>query len=109
MKSPKTTDNRERVLLVGIGRKRASRVPGVEAGDVEREALLELAELTQSAGGNVVGSMLQLRDSPDPATLVGKGKVDEIKAEATFRKASVVIFDSNLTPTQQRNIDKLLD
>ena len=109
MKSPKSTDNRERVLLVGIGRKRAPRVPGVEAGDVEREALLELAELTQSAGGNVVGSMLQLRDAPDPATLVGKGKVDEIKAEATFRKASVVIFDSNLTPTQQRNIDKLLD
>jgi GTPase len=109
MKSPKTTDNRERVLLVGIGRKRAPRIPGVEAGDVEREALLELAELTQSAGGNVVGSMLQLRDSPDPATLVGRGKVDEIKAEATIRKASVVIFDSNLTPTQQRNIDKLLD
>lgn len=109
MKSPKPTDNRERVLLVGLGRKRAPRVPGVEPGEAERESLLELEELTGSAGGNVVGSILQLRDAPDPATLVGRGKLDEIKAEATFRKASLVIFDSNLTPTQQRNIDKALD
>ncbi|HET9400275.1 MAG TPA: GTPase HflX [Candidatus Acidoferrales bacterium] len=96
-------------MLVGIGRKRAPRVPGVEPGEAERESLRELEELTNSAGGNVVGSMLQLRDAPDPATLVGRGKLDEIKAEATFRKAGLVIFDSNLTPTQQRNIDKALD
>ncbi|HXN64881.1 MAG TPA: GTPase HflX [Candidatus Acidoferrales bacterium] len=109
MKAAQSTDNRERVLLVGVGRKRAPRVPGGETGQVERDALVELAELTESAGGNVVGSMLQLRDRPDPATLVGRGKLEEIEAEAQFRKANLVIFDASLTPSQQRNIDDVLD
>jgi GTP-binding protein HflX len=109
MKTSKSTDPRERVLLVGLGRKRAPRVPGLDAGQVERESLAELAELTESAGGNVVGSILQLRDKPDPATLVGRGKLEEIEAEAQFLKASLVIFDASLTPSQQRNIDDALD
>jgi GTP-binding protein HflX len=109
MKTSKSTDPRERVLLVGLGRKRAPRVPGLEAGHAEHESLAELAELTESAGGNVVGSILQLRDKPDPATLVGRGKLEEIEAEAQFLKASLVIFDASLTPSQQRNIDDVLD
>jgi GTP-binding protein HflX len=98
--------SRERVLLVGVGVKRASRVPGVDAGVAERESLLELDELARSAGADVTGSILQIRDAIDPATLVGRGKLEEIKIEANMRQAPVVIFDRNLSPVQQRNIEK---
>jgi GTPase len=104
-----TTENRERVFLVGLGKKRPGRLPGIEAGQVERESLLELAELARSAGAEVTGSMLQMRERPDPATLVGQGKLEEIEIEARMHNAPLVIFDTNLTPTQQRNIEKALD
>ncbi len=104
--SPQSVSNRERVLLVGVAVKRASRIPGVEAGAAERESLLELDELARSAGADVTGSLLQIRDAIDPATLVGRGKLEEIKIEAQMRKAPLVIFDRNLTPGQQRNIEK---
>ncbi|MFZ0820762.1 MAG: GTPase HflX [Candidatus Acidiferrales bacterium] len=109
MKSVRTTDSRERALLVGLGRKRPSRVPGTEPGHAERESLDELAELVRSAGGTVAGSILQMRDKPDPATLVGAGKLEEIEIEARTHKAPLVIFDASLTPSQQRNIEKALD
>ncbi len=96
----------ERVLLVGVGWKRAARFPGAPTGEAGRESLAELEELTRSAGGNVVGSMFQVRDAADPATLVGKGKLEEIRAEANARNAPLIIFDSELTPMQQRNIEK---
>src|SRR5580704_6342291 len=103
------TENRERVFLVGLGKKRPGRVPGMEAGQAERESLLELAELARSAGAEVTGSMLQMRERPDPATLVGQGKLQEIDIEARMHNAPLVIFDTNLSPTQQRNIEKALD
>jgi GTP-binding protein HflX len=109
MKSVRTTDSRERAFLVGLGRKRPSRVPGTEPGHAERESLDELAELVRSAGGSVAGSILQMRDKPDPATLVGAGKLVEIEIEARTHKAPLVIFDASLTPSQQRNIEKALD
>jgi GTP-binding protein HflX len=109
MKSIQKTDSRERALLVGLGRKRPARVPGTEPGQAERESLVELGELVLSAGGTVAGSMLQMRDAPDPATLVGRGKLEEIEIEARTHKAPLVIFDASLTPTQQRNIEKALD
>ncbi len=109
MKSVQKTDSRERALLVGLGRKRPSRVPGAEPGQAERESLDELAELVRSAGGTVAGSILQMRDKPDPATLVGAGKLEEIEIEARTHKAPLVIFDASLTPSQQRNIEKVLD
>jgi GTPase len=96
----------ERVLLVGVGWKRAARFPGAPAGEAGRESLLELEELAKSAGGNIVGTMFQIREAADPATLVGKGKLDEIRAEANARNAPLIIFDSELTPMQQRNIEK---
>jgi len=97
---------RERVLLVGVGVKRASRIPGVQAGEAERESLRELDELARSAGADVAGSVLQVRDAIDPATLVGRGKLEEVKAEALMRKASLVIFDRDLSPVQLRNIER---
>ncbi len=95
----------ERALLVGVGWKRAPRIPGMPAGEGGRESLAELAELARSAGAEVAGTVFQVRDCADPATLVGRGKLDEIHAEATAHKAPLIIFDSNLTPVQQRNIE----
>jgi GTP-binding protein HflX len=75
-------------------------------GEQGRESLLELVELARSAGAEVAGTVFQVRDSADPATLVGRGKLDEIRAEATAHKAPLIIFDSNLSPMQQRNIEE---
>src|SRR6202140_3585880 len=50
-----------------------------------------------------------MRDAADPATLGGRGKLDEIRAEATAHKAPLIIFDSNLSPVQQRNIEELTE
>ena len=79
MKTLRPVESRERVLLVGLALKRATRIPGVESGVAERESLLELEELARSAGAEVTGSLLQIRDAIDPATLVGRGKLEEIK------------------------------
>src|SRR5260370_16525937 len=76
------------------------------AGEQGRESLLELVELACSAGAEIAGTVFQLRDAADPATLVGRGKLDEIRAEATAHKAALIIFDSNLSPVQQRNIEQ---
>ncbi len=109
MKTVRTTDSRERVLLVGVGLKKAPRLPGVEPGDAERQSLFELEELARSAGGEVAGSVFQMRETPDPATVVGRGKLEEIKIEAGMRAAPLVVFDRNLTPMQQRNIERATD
>ncbi|MFI5092102.1 MAG: GTPase HflX [Candidatus Acidiferrum sp.] len=95
----------DRALLVGLGWKRAPRFPGMPAGEQGRESLLELVELARSAGAEIAGTVFQVRESADPATLVGRGKLDEIRAEATAHKAPLIIFDSNLSPMQQRNIE----
>src|SRR5260370_10262583 len=75
------------------------------AGEQGRESLSELVELARSAGAEIAGTVFQMRDSADPATLVGRGKLDEIRSEATAHKAPLIIFDSNLSPVQQRNIE----
>jgi GTP-binding protein HflX len=92
-------------LLVGVGWKRTPRFPGMPAGEQGRESLSELVELARSAGAEIAGTVFQVRESADPATLVGRGKLDEIRAEATAHKAPLIIFDSNLSPVQQRNIE----
>jgi GTPase len=101
--------NAERALLVGIGWKRAPRFPGMPAGEQGRESLLELVELATSAGAAIVSTVFQVRDSADPATLVGRGKLDEIRAEANAHQAQLIVFDSNLSPVQQRNIEELTE
>ncbi len=88
-----------------MGWKRAPRFPGMPTGEQGRESLLELEELARSAGAEIAGTVFQLREAADPATLVGRGKLDEIRAEANARGAPLIIFDSELTPMQQRNIE----
>ena len=103
---PISTSTADRALLVGLGWKRKPRFPGMPAGEQGRESLLELVELARSAGAEIAGTVFQVRESADPATLVGRGKLDEIRAEATAHKAPLIIFDSNLSPMQQRNIEE---
>jgi len=104
-KTSQTVATADRALLVGLGWKRKPRFPGMPAGEQGRESLLELVELARSAGAEVAGTVFQVRESADPATLVGRGKLDEIRAEAAAHKAPLIIFDSNLSPMQQRNIE----
>lgn len=72
------------------------------------ESLRELRDLASSAGAEIVGEVLQHSPEPDPATLVGKGKVHEVRAAARSGRAQVVIFDQDLTPTQLRNLEQSL-
>ena len=109
MKTTRSTDTQERVLLVGVGLKRPSHVPGVEAGEAERASLAELEELASSAGARVVGNVFQMRDAIDSATVIGRGKMEEVKIEAHLHKAPLVIFDRNLSPSQQRNLERGTD
>jgi GTP-binding protein HflX len=109
MKTTRSTDSQERVLLVGVGLKRPSHVLGVEAGEAERASLAELEELASSAGARVVGSVFQMRDAIDSATVIGRGKMEEVKIEAHLHKAPLVVFDRNLSPTQQRNLERGTD
>ncbi len=108
MKNPQAVDPRERVLLVGVSLKKSSRgVPG-NSSATGRDSLAELAELAESAGANIAGSMLQIRDALDPATLVGRGKLEEIRVEAEAQHVPLVIVDHNLTPVQLRNMEKII-
>jgi GTP-binding protein HflX len=70
------------------------------------ESLAELRELASSAGAVVVGEVLQRRDRPDPATLIGRGKVEEIAAAAKMAEANVIIFDHELSSSQLRNLER---
>jgi GTPase len=72
------------------------------------ESLAEFRELTLSAGGQVAAQLLQRRPKPDPATLIGSGKVEEIAGIAASTQADLVLFDHELSPTQLRNLEAAL-
>ena len=90
----------ERALLVGMIGARA---------DEGEETLQELARLAETAGAEVAGIVVQHRTRPDPATAVGAGKVEEIHSRVRSAGADVVIFDHELTPAQQRNLERSLE
>jgi GTP-binding protein HflX len=73
-----------------------------------QESLEELAELSLTAGAEVVGRTTQRLDHPNVATYVGKGKVAEVKEASRERNANVIIFDDELSPSQQRNLEQEL-
>jgi GTP-binding protein HflX len=95
----------EKAYLVGWA---SSRRHTATPADAE-ETLAELHDLATSAGAQVVGSDLQHSPQPDPATLVGRGKVAEVRAEARAAGADLILFDHDLTPTQLRNLERALD
>lgn len=81
--------------------------------DVERdlnvtESMDELERLAETAGGKVVGRLIQRREKPDISTFIGKGKLEELRVLQQETKASTVLFDDVLSPAQQRNLEKVL-
>lgn len=106
MKTAQPLDNRERVLLVGVGLKKSPRGRPGDPTATGRDSLEELQELAQSAGATIAGSLLQVREALDPATLVGRGKLEEIRVEAQLQRTPLVIVDHDLTPGQLRNFEK---
>ena len=72
------------------------------------ESLDELRALATSAGAEIVGEFTQRKDRPDPATLIGKGKLEEIAGASASVSADVILFDHDLSPSQQRNIERVV-
>jgi GTP-binding protein HflX len=85
-----------------------SKAPTIPQFSAE-ESLEELRTLALSAGAEVTGEFLQHRDRPDPATLIGKGKLEEIAGAAASVSADLLLFDHDLTASQQRNIEKVVN
>ena len=95
---PETENERERALLVSI-----------DTGDFDVEVSLdELEELADTAGADVLGRIVQKRESPDKATCLGSGRLEELAQIAEANEADLVIFDRELTATQQRNLEDAL-
>jgi len=92
---------REKIILVGVTLSGST----VEETDAH---LHELSQLVETAGADVVGIVTQKRESPDPATYIGKGKVAELVELAYAEDADTVVFDDELTPAQSRNLEKQL-
>ncbi len=88
----------ERVVLVGVW------TTGTVA-DAEN-SLAELAALSETAGSQVLEGLIQRRQNPDPATFIGRGKVDELKAAVEASGADTVICDGELSPSQLRNLEQ---
>lgn len=95
------TDRRERALLVGFLLKK-------ESLSETRYHLEELGLLADTAGARVIDRVIQQRHKPSPATLLGSGKLQEIKTLVQHRRIHTVIFDEELSPTQQKNIEDFL-
>src|SRR5580765_3345251 len=76
---------------------------------VGHQALDELRELAVSAGARVIDEVIQRRERPDPATYIGKGKVEELREEVLIEGVDVVIFDEELSPSQAKNLEEALE
>ena len=88
----------QRAILVGV--------VNSESPILKEHALDELQGLVKTAGVKVVGSMVQIRERPHPATCLGSGKVLELKQLAESRDAELIIVDNNLTPAQGKNLEE---
>jgi GTP-binding protein HflX len=89
----------EKAILVGLDRQ--------GKWDI-RDSILELAQLAQTAGAQVIDSVIQKRDKPDAALYIGKGKVQEITHLRQVQDANLIIFDDELSPAQQRNLEQVI-
>jgi len=88
--------------------KLATKAPDIPEFSAE-ESLAELRSLAISAGAEIVGEFMQHRGRPDPATLIGSGKLEEIAGATASVSADLLLFDHDLTASQQRNIEKLVN
>src|SRR3954453_17241787 len=94
-------EEREKIILVGVA------LGGTLTDEVDA-SLDELSQLVDTAGADEVGRVVQKRDRPDPATFVGKGKAAELRDLSLEVDSDTVVFDDELTPAQQFNLEKIL-
>ena len=94
-------DDRERVIIAGLHTGSRDYI-----NDTTDESMRELGELVDTAGGEVVGEMVQNRPIPDSGTYFGEGKLDELKEAVVALDATLVVFDDELSPVQLRNISE---
>jgi GTPase len=92
---------KEKAVLVGI-------ISGGTSEETVAEYLDELAFLVDTAGGVTLKRFTQKLDKPDPATFIGKGKVEEVRSSIKELEADLVVFDDELTASQLRNLEKAL-
>ncbi len=92
---------RERAILVGAPSKQ-------ELAQTTEEHIEELERLSDTAGVEVVGSLVQRLDSPHPKFYIGEGKAEELKMQVEAEGATLIIFDDELSPAQGRNLEKLV-
>jgi GTPase len=94
----RTSREIERALLIGVA-------AGSQRRAAAESSVQELGRLVRSAGAAVVGTLIQERAKPDPATLIGRGKIQEVAALSDQTDAHLLVFDDDLSPAQQRNIE----
>src|SRR5690349_11815205 len=95
------TEQKERAAIVSV-----SLAGGEDDADMR---LAELRELSFTAGADVVAEFMQSRRAPDMATYMGPGKAEDLKTELASRQVDLLIFDDELSPTQQRNLTEILN
>ncbi|RSL33247.1 GTPase HflX [Salibacterium salarium] len=93
---------KEKVIIVGC------RFPNVNEKQFQM-SMEELKALVDTADGDVVDEIIQVRDRPEPATYIGKGKVAELIETVTDKQADLVVFNDELSPGQVRNLDREMD
>ena len=97
-------------LFENIQKPETAVLVGVDLGEYDCEASLdELEELAKTAGAEVEARVTQRRETPDSATFIGSGRLREIKNFCADNDVDLLIFDSELTPSQQRNIEDITD
>ena len=99
---PKKEEIRDKVVLVGLNS------PVLREDSATEESMDELSALVETAGGETAGIVLQNRPTPDPRTFIGEGKVAEVQLYVENVGATMVIFDNDLSPSQQRVLTELL-
>ncbi|MFH2201819.1 MAG: GTPase HflX [Elusimicrobiota bacterium] len=97
----------ERVILVGIEKKWP--VDGTRGAQDDGEGIEELRRLTETAGGRVTDTLAQRLTRYNPRSLIGSGKIDEVRRAARANDAGTIIFDENLTPAQQLHLERELE
>ena len=100
----KNEEKQERVIIAGVHRGLRDRL-----FDTTEQSMAELCELVKTAGGTVVGEMVQNKPDIESATYMGEGKLEELKTAVETLDADTVVFDDELSPVQMRNITDFLD
>lgn len=98
-------NDNERAILVGLKTQETKDILGTSEAEI---SLIELEELAQTAGADVVATMIQNREGRDSSFFIGKGKVDELRLMVQATEADMVIIDEEISPSQQRNLEEAL-